>query len=86
MILLRHCGGALPFGSYLKKIVLDDPHQKNSEDVDYYSMAVGALRLAMRDSKLDVPIERRQCRTHCACQGNWADDNMQLTQMFDPKI
>jgi len=65
MLVFRHCGGELPFRKYLKRIVLDDPQRENQEGVDLYSMAVGALRLAMVDSSLDVPIKRRQCRKGC---------------------
>jgi hypothetical protein len=86
MLVLRHCGGELPFKNYLKKIILDDPGLKTEDDVDIYSMAVGALRLAMQDSGLDIPIERRQCRNACACTRYWGEVDERLVQMFDPKI
>lgn len=86
MIVLRHCGGALPFGRHLKKIVLDDPKLKTEEDVNFYSMAVGALRLAMQDAGIDVPIERRQCKVGCACKTYWKGDDDRLFKMFDPMI
>lgn len=86
MILARHSGGELPFGKYLKKILLDDPKQKTDDDVDLYSMAVGALRLAMEDAGVDVPIERRTCRDGCRCIDYWGQDQTRLSQMFDPKI
>lgn len=86
MLVLRHCGGALPFKSYLEKIVVDDPDLLTSDDVDIYSMAVGALRLAMQDSGLDVPIERRRCRNTCECKDYWSEDNERLFKMFDPKL
>lgn len=86
MLVLRHCGGALPFGKHLKKIILDDPQLKTELDVDIYSMSVGALRLAMQDAKIDVPIQRRKCVDECACEQYWGDDDERLFQMFDPKI
>lgn len=86
MIVLRHCGGELPFGKHLKKIILDDPKQKTNQDVDFYSMAVGALRLAMQDAGVDVPIKRRQCQEECECKNYWGGDNARLAAMFDPKI
>ncbi|MCI1836871.1 MAG: hypothetical protein LKI62_09330 [Achromobacter ruhlandii] len=86
MIVLRHCGGSLPFGRHLKKIVLDDPKLKTDEGVDIYSMAVGALRLAMQDANIDVPIERRQCNANCRCEAYWESDDDRLFKMFDPKI
>lgn len=86
MIVLRHCGGELPFGKHLKKIVLDDPKQQTNEDIDFYSMAVGALRFAMQDAGVDVPIERRKCGDQCKCEEYWGDNNERLSKMFDPKI
>lgn len=86
MIVLRHCGGVLPFGRHLKKIILDDPKIETDEDVNIYSMAVGALRLAMQDAGIDVPIERRQCNAGCACKAYWKGDDERLFKMFDPKV
>ena len=86
MIVARHCGGELPFKRYLRKIILDDPNKETEDGVDLYSMAVGALHLAMQDANLDVPIERRQCRHGCLCGEYWGEDDERLFQMFDPKI
>jgi len=86
MIVLRHCGGELPFGKYLKEIILDDPEQKTDEDVDFYSMAVGALRLAMQDAGISVPIKRRQCGDPCTCKDYWGGSDERLFAMFAPKI
>ncbi|NWE15416.1 hypothetical protein [Pseudomonas yamanorum] len=86
MLVARHCGGELPFGSHLKKIVLDDPNYENNDGIDAYSMAVGALRLAMQDAGLNIPIERRACRQGCACRQYWKSDRKKLRLMFDPKI
>lgn len=85
MTVLRHCGGSLPFGTHLKKVVLDDPKRQTDDDVDFYSMAVGALRLAMQDASLDVPIQRRSCRPQCVCEDYWGEDEARLRLMFDPK-
>lgn len=86
MIVLRHCGGELPFGKYLKEIILDDPDVRTDEGVDLYSQAIGALRLAMQDAGISVPIKRRQCRNDCACQDYWREEEQRLFTMFDPKI
>ncbi len=77
--------GALPFKKYLKRIILDDPNIQTEDNVDFYSMAVGALHLAMQDWGLDVPIQRRQCRQGCNCKEYWTRDSDRLFQMFDPK-
>jgi len=86
MLVFRHCGGELPFGNFLKEIILDDPKQESSEGIDLYSMAVGALRLAMADSDIDLPITRRVCPAGCSCVEEYDDDRDRLFMMFDPKI
>lgn len=68
MVVLRHCGGELPFGKHLKKIILDDPGRLPNKNGDFYSMAVDALRLAMQDAGISVPIKRRQCVAPCTCK------------------
>lgn len=85
MIVFRHSGGELPFKGYLQKLVVDDPHQHNEAGVDLFSMAVGALRLAMSDAGVDVPIERRVCNPNCLCQASYAGDALRTLAMFDPK-
>ena len=86
MVVFRHCGGELPFKRYLKRIVRDDPQQSTDEGVDFFSMAVGALGLALQDAGLDIPIQRRACSTRCTCTQDWAKDHDQLRAMFDPRI
>ncbi len=86
MLVFRHCGGELPFRGFLKKIVLDDPNRQTAEGVDLYSMAVGTLRLAMADSGIDVPIEKRVCRAGCTCEEEYESDDERLFMLFDPKI
>lgn len=86
MLAARHCGGELPFRNHLQRIILDDPECETEDGVDFYSMAVGALRLAMQDAGLDVPIERRRCRRNCRCARYWRQDEELLYQMFDPKL
>jgi hypothetical protein len=72
MIVFRHCGGELPFKHYLKEIILDDPCLRDkSEDADYYSVAYGALRSALVDAGLDVPIRKRECNDNCNCFRNY---------------
>jgi hypothetical protein len=84
MIVARHSGGELSITNSLLKIVLDDPQRHTVPGkVDIYSMAVGALRSAMQDGNMDVPIERRKCRPACSC-GDEYDDSRLLFKMFDP--
>lgn len=86
MILARHSGGELPFKGHLRKIILDDPRHEDDEGIDTYSMAVGALRLAMQDAGLDIPIERRDCRPGCVCRRHWNENDDRILKMFSPKI
>jgi hypothetical protein len=84
MIVLRHCGGELPLSKFLKKIILDDPNLLTKKDVDYYSMGLGALRGAMAQSGIKVPIERRSCSRSCTCETNYGKDWKRTLRMFDP--
>ncbi len=68
MLVFRHCGGELPFKSFLQEIVLDDPQMDTDEGADYFSAAYGALRLAMSDAGLDAPISKRECSAACQCR------------------
>lgn len=71
MIVFRHCGGDVPFRGFLKEIVLDDPEMETEEEADLFSAAYGALRLAITDSGLDVPIRKRKCPNGCQCKRNY---------------
>ncbi len=77
LAVFRHCGGKLPIQGYLKRILLDDPElELRSQGVDCYSMAYGALKLAMTDGGFDVPIVRRTCDASSEShEGYRADDN-----------
>lgn len=86
MMVFRHSGGELPFKSFLRKLVVDDPQQQDEDGVDLFSMAVGALRLAMSDAGLDIQIERRVCAAQCACKDNYAENAQRTLMMFDPKL
>lgn len=86
MVVFRHCGGQLPFGVYLKKIIIDDPHHTITGGIDMYSMAYGALTLAMNESGLNVPIEKRVCKPGCSCQTTYAKNKTKLIKMFTPSI
>lgn len=68
MIVFRHAGGELPIESSLEKIVLDDPDWNfGKEDLNYWSMAYGALKLAMTEGRIAVKIEKRKCAAGCKC-------------------
>ena len=86
MIIARHSGGELPFKGHLRKIILDDPRHEDGDGIDTYSMAVGALRLAMQDAGLNIPIERRACRQGCACRRYWTENEDRTLKMFSTKI
>jgi hypothetical protein len=68
MIVFRHCGGELPFGDSLRRIVLDDPDIQRAQDIDLFSSAHGALSNAIAASGLNVAIDRRHCVAACRCR------------------
>jgi len=87
MIVFRHCGGALPIKKYLKEIILDDPALKFTKSgVNHYSMAYGALRLAMTDGRMDIPISRRECSRGCKCRDIYVGDAERTRTMYIPKL
>jgi hypothetical protein len=85
MIVFRHCGGALPFGPHLQRIVLDDPQRKTPGRIDYYSMAYGALTFAIAEGPVAAKIERRNCPAGCACNTHYSSDVAATREMFWPK-
>lgn len=75
-LVFRDCSGSLPLDGFLKRIVLDDPGIGG-----YYATAHAALRTAMIEGGLNVPIERRVCRDGCRCLAEPGD----LPERFDPE-
>lgn len=87
MIVFRHCGGELPIKKYLKKIILDDPRLVSKpSNIDYYSMAYGALQLSMTDGQISAPILKRECQNGCTCQAEYSADPKRSKEMYVPKI
>ncbi len=88
-IVFRHCGGELPIKKYLNKIILDDPMlvlETKKYDIDYFSMAYGAISLAMTEGGIDVPIEKRKCPSNCSCIEDYNDGTIDASKMFRPRI
>jgi hypothetical protein len=83
MIVIRHNGGELPLQNHLEEIILDDPKHQDAEGTDTYSQSVGALRFAMSEGQLDVPIRRRKCSHACGCTAAYTNQS-QRRKMFDP--
>jgi hypothetical protein len=86
MIVFRHCGGELPFSGYLQKIILDDPNMRTRDGADLYSLGYGALRLAMTDVGLDIPIKKRICTAGCSCESQYLKSRSRPFEMFVPQI
>lgn len=87
MLVFRHCGGELPYGEHLKRIVLDNPQRKTECDHDYYDVAYGALLLAQSQGpSTEVPIEERLCRSECDCIRTYHQDANHLKKMFWPTL
>jgi hypothetical protein len=85
MIVFRHCGGELSFKDYLREIILDDPQLEVAESqIDYYSMAFGALRLAMAEGGIEAEISKRECGQYCRCVRRYQSNTKWAKQMFFP--
>jgi hypothetical protein len=86
MIVFRHCGGELPIRKHLKALILDDPDRRTPiSNIDYYSMAYGALRLSITEGGLDVLIQKRACKRGCMCKKRYARNMEQTKAMYFPK-
>lgn len=87
MIVFRHCGGELSLGDYLKRIILDDPDIiAEDPEVDYFSMAYGAVNLALTEGGFDIPVVKRTCRPKCGCVESYGADHAQAARMFVPRV
>jgi hypothetical protein len=85
LAVFRHCGGKLPIQGYLKRILLDDPGLEiRAQGIDCYSMAYGALKLAMSDGGFDVPIVRRACEAKPDSREGYRTDDDTLLERFSP--
>lgn len=82
MITLRECE-FLPFGTYIKKIVVDDPNI-SIDGTDAYTQAIGALEGAANKDKLDIKkvLVKRQCN-NCYCRQNYLQmSNDEFCKLF----
>ena len=87
MIVFRHCGGELFFTKYLTEIILDDPELKTrGSRIDYYSMAYGALTLAITEGGLNIKIRKRRCPNGCKCLDDYRINLDRTREMFIPRI
>ncbi len=85
MLVLRHCGGSLPFDKYLKRIIVDNPQQKDTfSNLDFLSEAIGAIKLAQHIGNLEVPLINRNCNSFCKCHKEYENKDI-LFKMFSPK-
>lgn len=85
MLVFRHVGGELPIRNALVEIILDDP-KLESGGIDLWSMAYGALQLAMTEGRMNVPIKKRECGEGCRCEKQYLADWPRTKRMFFPQI
>jgi hypothetical protein len=86
MIVFRHGGGVLPIRGCIRGITLDDPAIDHPSKIDFLSMALGALQLAITEGGDKVSIHRRQCATACRCVAQYRADLEQTRRMFVPNV
>lgn len=88
MIVFRHCGGAVPLSSYLKELIVDDPKiiGKGPLKADYFSVACGALRLALTEGQREVTIKKRSCDRRCQCIREYKEDYAKVKKLFLPQL
>jgi hypothetical protein len=84
MALFRHCGGRLPMLNHLQEVIVDDPHFSIDGEIDCFSMAYGALSLAMTEGGIKAPIVRRGCNSDNGWYCNGMNDPGDAGKMFRP--
>lgn len=85
MIVVRHSGGQLCIGKFLKRVTLDNPKLVWG-DVDYLNIGRGALRLAMTQGGFNhIRIKTRSCNSDCKCVRQYRNDVSLVKQMFEPR-
>jgi hypothetical protein len=87
MIVFRHNGGVLPFEGHLKEIIVDDPDYRGERNqLDLYSMALGALLLARTEGNMNLKIRKRKCQSGCKCLEHYKNDKTKMGEMFLPRV
>ena len=86
MVVFRNCGGVLPFDDHLQQLVLDDPKFKNHMDIDYFSMALGAVTHAKFEGRVEIEITKRECEQNCKCIDNYKSERVKTNKMFVPQV
>ncbi|QDV16880.1 hypothetical protein Pan153_15140 [Gimesia panareensis] len=84
MIVVRFEKGEVILQPFLKKIILDDPVEEFQNGLGVFETARDALILAMKEADLDVPVERRQCKSSCKCKQDLKLDQKDLYTMYSP--
>lgn len=77
--MFRDCGGELSFDRYLKRIVLDDPR---IEDAQHFVGSRQFLKSALKQTCLDVRVEKRVCEQKCGCRKFYAAEPGFVRKMF----
>ena len=86
MLVFRHCGGELPFAGFLQEVIIDDPKMKTADGADLFSIAYGAVRLALSETRLNVPISKRECASRCKCKSEYKAAEEATHEMFVPDV
>lgn len=75
MITIRIPSGILPFGEYLREVILDNPASKRQDGTDAFSGSLAQLISAARHGRVKSPIRERTCNPSCRCvqtyQNRW---------------
>jgi hypothetical protein len=82
MITFRTPDGILPFGQWLREIILDDPQAPRTDGSSVFNHALDSLREATVSSKIAAPIVRRTCKFGCKCIGQYASNRVLLNSFL----
>lgn len=79
----KHCNDIIPFGKYLKTIIVDNPHYSfNRQDI--FKPSFKRLKKVVRESKLKADLIERKCPSNCMCTLYYHDlEEVDLLRIYD---
>lgn len=85
MIVFRNCGGEVSIRDCLKEVILDNPKvDQIKPQVDFFSMAYGALKLCAAEGQIAAPIRQRACAEKCSCVADYQANLAGTGRMYRP--
>jgi hypothetical protein len=72
----------VPFGQFLERIILDDPHAPSIQGSPEYQNAMSHLVHDAANNNIRVEVARRQCREECKCVAEYAEKATRINYFY----